>query len=581
MVFQNPFLARTPDSSPLSLVAASPKERIFAFFLDLVLLGPIVFFLIHPTLRQGYELLLLGQEKSNLALAVVVIAFWGFMVSYLVQLLCLHVWCGTPGKRMTGLYVLDQNLRRASSGQLSLRTAIWWAQVLFFGVPFLEVLVDASGSSFHDRLAKTKVYSAKGRSWVVAPVEVRFVHMVYAVCISILLLVGTSHLMQVQRHLREKIKAGFVGTNKASACLAEEDTGNSLDESLSAFLTNQISQECLQEKAKASLWKDAGDEFAKLTLGYLETGKQRSAYWDELCQSDQSQGEVCGLKKVMDSSHFEEGAQLSSMTAKILHYFSEKQQGHFGKALEELAQFGGQSFLGDFLAVEGLVLSRLLGREQIYQGLLMALPFSPGDEKSENLFAEMCFQDLHHSCEALSSSACQRVKSTAETEQDHSLLQALAVYKSSECQNLTQESLINMSRSARDPDVIKFLAAAFVLNETHESVSAELKDRAYSDLDFLSRSPLTHWDLRKEAVYVLAKKDPPEAIVKRMSETWMAFTPDLVWFSTAPLILEKLSKNKGTVFSQSQSLVQQRLRELPVKTGKAPHLRQPASERAL
>jgi uncharacterized RDD family membrane protein YckC len=142
---------RTPEGVVFSLALAGPLSRALAWLADAVLIL-VVGVLVSSLLA------LAGAISPDLAQAVMVLAWFGLQVGYGVGFE--WGWRGqTPGKRMLGLRVVDEQALRLAFSQVLMRNLLRFVDFLpgLYGLGGLTMLLNRRSQRLGDRAAGTLV----------------------------------------------------------------------------------------------------------------------------------------------------------------------------------------------------------------------------------------------------------------------------------------------------------------------------------------------------------------------------------------------------------------------------------------
>jgi uncharacterized RDD family membrane protein YckC len=100
-----------------------------------------------------------GEEPTTLGRIIVsAIGAVTFLVTYFGYPIFFWVMVGqTPGKRLLGLLVIQQDGQRLSVGRAFVRVLCYWVSALPLFLGFLWILIDDEREGWHDKLARTYV----------------------------------------------------------------------------------------------------------------------------------------------------------------------------------------------------------------------------------------------------------------------------------------------------------------------------------------------------------------------------------------------------------------------------------------
>jgi uncharacterized RDD family membrane protein YckC len=153
---EKPFATESTRPDAPTLRPASVSARLIAAFLDLVLLTTIDAIVVYLTLA----LTGLGRESIG-ALPIAPLA--GFLAILNGGYLIAFVAAGgqTVGKMITGIRVMGDDGRRVDIGGAVLRALGCGVSMVTVGLGYLPALVSANGRALQDRIAGTRVVSAR------------------------------------------------------------------------------------------------------------------------------------------------------------------------------------------------------------------------------------------------------------------------------------------------------------------------------------------------------------------------------------------------------------------------------------
>jgi uncharacterized RDD family membrane protein YckC len=154
-----PAPARVPEPAEIegvAALAAGPQRRLVAAIIDLLLLSVIDFVVLYLTLAMAG----LGMEGLASVPIVPLLAFLAILDGgYLVAFVAASG--QTIGKMVTGIRVMGDDGRRVDIGGAVLRAAGCGLSAVTLGLGYLPAFVTADGRALHDRIAGTRVVSAR------------------------------------------------------------------------------------------------------------------------------------------------------------------------------------------------------------------------------------------------------------------------------------------------------------------------------------------------------------------------------------------------------------------------------------
>ncbi len=160
MVFHDGSEAKAPLNSG-TLMPATLLERVFSFFLDYIILAPVVSFL-NLIIFQNEMIIWKSANNSAEVLPLFLNLAAAFILFFsLIQTLFIYYYEATPGQ-----YFLKLKIERtADSGlillRIFLRQLCFWLSGFLLGIPWLAVMAHPQAKTFYDRLTELSVVSLK------------------------------------------------------------------------------------------------------------------------------------------------------------------------------------------------------------------------------------------------------------------------------------------------------------------------------------------------------------------------------------------------------------------------------------
>lgn len=272
---------------PIAFVA----DRSLALLLDFLIFSPIVSFILAGFVRQTRTFFLLDMQSQDGVLAGVLVFLVGAIIVVFLQALSLFYWQGTPGQIFTQMRVVNfpDFKKPLTFSQSLLRSTCWALQFLFAALPFTEVLSHPLRRCFHERASDTMVVTLKSiPDEGPMPLEAKFVSSWLRMSFLFLLLFGfVSVLKSYGELIAGQGKSGQY--NRAGVCKELKDLdlygSKRIDAAISLFLIDEITPDCLNKEAEASLW---GDSFNSQDLAYfarylVSNGTEQDAYHEKIC----------------------------------------------------------------------------------------------------------------------------------------------------------------------------------------------------------------------------------------------------------------------------------------------------------
>lgn len=288
------------------IAIASVTDRFMALLLDFLLVSPIVSLALAGLIRKAKTYFLLdAQSPEGLAFGALVFVC-GAVVVVLLQALALYLWQATPGQYFLQLRVISypQEKKQLGFGQCLVRALGFVANFLMMGIPFLEVLGHPLRRVFNERASDTMVITLK-KKYDEGPAEIeqRFVSSWIRLSFLVLALFVAAGVMQSWRSLDEDHRYSRGESGRQCKEIADRELrGNArLDAALSLFVLDEISQECLNKEADASLWGDPvnSQDLAYLAKFLTADRDQQDLYFQRICKQKNSSACFIGtyLKK--------------------------------------------------------------------------------------------------------------------------------------------------------------------------------------------------------------------------------------------------------------------------------------------
>lgn len=265
---------------------ATPKNRLAAFVLDLILIVPVARLLQSP-FRRGMVDSALLEKTADLAqyqLLNTITFFLVFMFYHSV----LTYWRGqTFGKMFFHIKVVSL------TGQLTFLTALARSCFMLLGlfllaVPFLALFSHPLRRALHDRISDTVVVGLKEsagfpnnkeKSWATGLTVFAFV-LPLLILISVLKMVSSSSL-------KNDFSPFEAETSHFLPCeFALKEGQTKMELAIELFLSDRVTQECLHNFAQDSLWKNQEIELSKIAmaLSEYERAEKSNSYLESVCK---------------------------------------------------------------------------------------------------------------------------------------------------------------------------------------------------------------------------------------------------------------------------------------------------------
>lgn len=278
------------------LASASVLDRVFSFFLDYLILAPLVSFV--NLLIFKNEMLVWrnvgsaqGFGAETLPLFVSICAVFILLFSF-IQAIFIWKWQATPGQYFLKIKVEVNSKVGLSFLRILIRQISFWLSIVFLGIPFLAIMGHPDGKTFYDRLTETEIKSLKSN-----PARFTFEtesqywrSLISTLTIFIFFLVVAagwnthSNIQKGSYSFMKKQKANYFCSE-----LRAVDIGERLQTVIALNLVGQIEDVCVDKEADFVLWKSA--DKAQRSLAYYaksltedETeNSQEQAYLQQAC----------------------------------------------------------------------------------------------------------------------------------------------------------------------------------------------------------------------------------------------------------------------------------------------------------
>lgn len=296
--------AQPRKSKNPALAIASMSDRFLAFILDFLIFSPIVSLFIASMVRQTKTFFLLNPTSQEGAIAAGLVAAMIVFFVTLLQAVFLYYWQATPGQFFLQLRVVSfpHPQERLSLNQCLLRAFFWCTGFLCLAVPFLEIASHPFRRAFHERASDTMVMTLKQQGDEGPhPLESRFISSWMRMSFLFLLLFGVLGFFKTYHML--KLGAFREKDGHMLACKEIKDPDLSgvarVDAALSLFLLNEVSAECLEKEAEASLWNDPvnSQDMAYLAKFVISEGEEQQKYFAKVCRDSTSS--PCAIARYM------------------------------------------------------------------------------------------------------------------------------------------------------------------------------------------------------------------------------------------------------------------------------------------
>lgn len=289
---------KNPNSHQFSM--ASPTDRLLAGFLDLMFHVPI-FTLITSLVLYRLSILRLTVATVSEKLAVVTQVVWIVVVgSVILQGIYLKLWGKTPGMKLLKLELRSTVGEPPTWGQCLLRSFFWSLQLLFLGIPLLEIFSHQKRHALHDRISETEIVSEK--VWGSHPPLASERASINFVFISILMLfLGwfTAFFSGTQQSVQDGSLATMEWREQERLCSQVDETAkyagltlknleDRLDLATSLFLFEQVDEECFRNEVNLAVIKEVPTALVPVGQALLShyATEEKQAYLESACKMD-------------------------------------------------------------------------------------------------------------------------------------------------------------------------------------------------------------------------------------------------------------------------------------------------------
>lgn len=285
---------------------ASVADRFLALILDFFIFSPVISLLIAGLVRQTKTFFLINPTSQEGAIAAGLVGVMAVFLTMLLQAVFLYFWQATAGQVFLQLKVIayPHHQERLTFNQCLIRSFMWCAGFLLLGLPYLEIVSHPLRRAFHERASDTLVITLKRNpDDGPLPLESRFISSWLRMSFLFIILFGSLGFIKTYHAL---IGGSYRESASDSSLLCKEITEPALtgvkrlDAALSLFLLNEISAECLEKEANASLW---GDPVNPQGLAYLakflivDSAVEQKKYFAKVCA--ESHSSACAMARYM------------------------------------------------------------------------------------------------------------------------------------------------------------------------------------------------------------------------------------------------------------------------------------------
>lgn len=354
---------------------ASVSDRAFAFFLDVIIISPIISLFFAGLVKQIKTLLMINSNTSE------TIGYWLFLIaivfitSFLIQAIFIYHWQATPGQRFMHLKVISWPHRQQemSFSKALTRSFLWCFSWILLAVPFMEILGHPFRRAFHERASDTLVVTLKDKDEGPIYFETRFIaswmNMFFIGVVLAVIFLGFGAWNSFQQSL--KVSDIAQDQNETVLCdevskYMNEFTGKNItpysriDTSIAFLLSDKSQHSCLNKEANSILWKNnfSGEEKAKsISWAYLakaisETDRKlKLKYLNQTCE-ELAVGEACEISLLLDEkpNNFDKLKKKSfkSLTGKVLLIEDAIKENNYIYAISKIKEISDVSILSKY-----------------------------------------------------------------------------------------------------------------------------------------------------------------------------------------------------------------------------------------
>ncbi len=344
MVIKDLYSADEKQSSQKSLqTLAPPADRLLASFIDLLFHAP-VFALLSSAVLYRLNLLKLTISTTSEKMAVIAQLIWIVLIgTVILQGIYLKIWKKTPGMRLLKLELHNLNKGDLTWGQCLMRSTVWSFEILFMGIPLLEIFSHPKRHALHDRVSETEVRTQKyWGAMAPMPSEKATVQVVFTSVLMLALGWMTALFSGVQKGITEGSIAMAEWREQSRLCSQVDDVSgysdvdltelrNRIDFGLSLYLLEQIDADCFRKEVDLAVTKEVAGAQVWVGRALLSTpfSVERQSYFTRACAEDprwclkpliQEKGSLSDAKEILNG-RFDRNIHddsLSYSTAKLI-----------------------------------------------------------------------------------------------------------------------------------------------------------------------------------------------------------------------------------------------------------------------
>ena len=357
-----------PSSREAVIGLASPKDRMSAAILDIVLLLPL-FRLAQAPMKKGLtEAFLSGgdpntqfyQQFSFILFVILFVSYHSLMVYWKGQ---------TLGKIFFKIQVISYN-GHLSFFQCLFRSITMVFEFCLLGYPLLALFSHPMRRPVHDRVADSLVIGLENPTGFPSVKERWRSHFASIVLLAFFVLLGVGYNSSKD----ESWLPSMVLDGKNHCQMMKQQKGSDLESVLQLYLSRQVDRSCLLDVARTSLWKRQNVGLSHLSLAFAlgADGRRSNRYLNAICK-EEPKGGLCAFSRWLSQLEKVDDQSLEKLDS-IVHSFDLndslrviaagffRKGGQFGKVAEVLAPIESNEALQPLVA--GLLFHSLLGQKK-------------------------------------------------------------------------------------------------------------------------------------------------------------------------------------------------------------------------
>lgn len=408
---------------------ARPSDRLAAAIVDFfVVLAPFYILLSAP-LKRRLTIAYVAAKDLEVGLILATMILLAILLAVIYQVSCHALFGTTIGKRLFDLKVISVFKEgRPTAWDYLLRSLVWTAQMIPFGLPFLAVFGNIKRRPLHDRIADTQVVTTKADQVTLPPTPLEQLvvrsFLVVVVGMFAFTVITQIQILVEQQRMHETL-ASFVRKELKSCDTVDASVkdhpklaDSRLGVALSLFAAGLASKTCLQseyERALSENQRVSAAQYLVQAFVYADNAEVSNAYLDEVCKEN-ADGPECYMSQLVSSWSEDQWSDVDDILRRApegsgyievwgaRHYIKRAQ---YTRAIELLNRIANRSDLAEFSQhqrVEALVKGFKVPEAEIAFAQVAA--HMPKLEAFE-LSAQSCLRELQLSCDRLSALSCQ------------------------------------------------------------------------------------------------------------------------------------------------------------------------------